>query len=125
MEPIVVLPAQQLKEIIERYENAIKQLIDTQKELHALKSDCFVPLEWVADHWSVDIDTARKMVQVLSSGRPFKSDIKVLSYGRKIVRYRRSDIERFTNENLVPLKDMLARKQAIRVGRMNRVGDKE
>ncbi|GAB4039519.1 hypothetical protein [Spirosoma jeollabukense] len=110
MDPFQALS--QLPKLIADYKQAALDLAAAQREIQALTAEKLVPLEWVADHWSVDTDTARKMIQALSSGRPLKADIKVLSYGRKIVRYGRSDIERITEINMVGMKDMLAQKRS-------------
>lgn len=94
------------------YKRATDELAAAQRELAAAQSEKYVPLDWVAAFWSVDGDTARQMIQVLSTGRKGQSDIKVLHYGTKIVRYRKSDIERITESNLIAMKDMLAQKRA-------------
>ncbi|GAB3780641.1 hypothetical protein GCM10028818_33190 [Spirosoma horti] len=111
MEPIVVLTGQQVKELIDRYELVTARLVEADRELQALRSEKFVGIDWIASLWSVDPDTARKMIQVLATG-PNRMNIKVLSFGPKIVRYRKSDIQRLTDSNLVQLKDMLIQKRA-------------
>lgn len=87
--------------------------MDAERELSASK-DNLVGIDWIAAHWSVSEDTARDMIRVLSAGRKPAVDVKVLAYGPKIVRYRRSDIERITNDNLVSLREVLALKRAER-----------
>lgn len=114
---IITLPADQVRAILSDFKNISERNRETERELAALKADKYVSIEWVAELWSVTTDTARDMIQVLAKGRKNQPDIKVLSYGPKVVRYRRSDIERITSENLVALKDMLAQKRANRSSR--------
>lgn len=102
----------ELPNLVADYKATAARLIEAEKELAFLKTEKFVGIEWVAELWSVTTDTARDMLKVMSSGRRHQPDIKVLSYGSKVVRYRKSDIERITTDNLVALKDLLAQKRA-------------
>ncbi len=102
-----------MPELVADYKATAQRLIEAEREITALKTDKYVSLEWVAEYWSVETKTARQMLQHLTAGRAGKtSSIKTLSYGPKIVRYRRRDIEAITEANLVPLSDMLALKRA-------------
>lgn len=101
-----------LPQLIEDYKAVASQLADTQRELEALKTDKYVSIDWVAGYWDVNSSTARDMIQSLSSGRKNVAAIKALTYGNRIVRYKRSDIERISEANLVLVKDMLAQKRA-------------
>lgn len=110
-------PFQALSEIpnlVADYKATVNRLIEVEKELSALKADKFVPLQWVADLWSVEPKTARQMIQVLAGSPKSKEQVKVLSYGAGVVRYRRADIERITESSLVSLRDMLTQKRANR-----------
>jgi len=114
MEPIVVLPAQQVKELIDRYELVTARLVEADRELEALRSDKLVTIQWVAYFWSVDVNTARQMILTLATGRKGKETVRVLSYGAKIVRYRKSDIMQITESNMIAVRDMLRIKKEYR-----------
>ncbi|UFH54692.1 hypothetical protein [Spirosoma sp. KNUC1025] len=96
MESIVVLPAQQLKEIIDRYETAAVQLIEAQKELAALKDDKYVTWEWICDYFGVTKPTAVAML----------SHEKVFVFGQKVKRLKRSAVLRFAERNSIRVKDI-------------------
>lgn len=117
METIAVLAAKDLQELIERYEKVTERLIEAERKLAEANSDSYVPIEWICSYWNVTIDTAKDMLRLLGQGSKNRTEIRVLSYGLKLVRYRRSDIIRLTEENLVPLKDMLAQKRVIKEAR--------
>lgn len=107
----------ELPKLVEDYKRVSAELADAQRELAAVHSDKYVSIKWIAQHWDVSDDTAHDMLKALSTGRKGQTEIKVLTYGSKVVRYRKSDIEKITEANLLPLKDMLAQKRALKAVR--------
>lgn len=96
MEPIVVLPASQLKELIERYEKATQRLIEAERELAALKEDKYVTWEWICDYFGVTRPTAMLML----------AEEKLFVHGQQIKRFKKSQIIRFAERNSIKVKNI-------------------
>jgi len=76
----------ELPNLMADYKATASRLIEAERELALLKTEKYVPLQWVADLWSVEPKTARQMIQVLDGSRKSKEQIKVLSCGGGVVR---------------------------------------
>lgn len=91
MEPIIVLAAQQVEELIRRYEDVTNRLIEAEKELASLKDDRYVTWEWVCEFFSVTKPTAEAML----------ANEKLFVYGRKVKRLKKSAILKFAERNSI------------------------
>ncbi|UFH55502.1 hypothetical protein [Spirosoma sp. KNUC1025] len=96
MEPIIVLPAEKVKEMIDRYEKATQRLIDAERELAALKDDKYVTWEWVCEYFGISRSTAALML----------AEEKAFVYGRQIKRFKKSVIIRFAEKNSIQVKEI-------------------
>ena len=110
MDPFTALA--ELPNLIADYKATVEKLIKAEQELNLLRSEQYVDIKWVAKYWSVSENTAKAMIKAMSSWFPkSQAEVKVLVFGQKVLRYRRSDIEKVTNLNLVSLKNMLEQKR--------------
>ena len=110
MDPFTALA--ELPNLIADYKATAEKLIKAEQGLNLLRGEQYVDIGWVAKYWSVSENTAREMIKSMSSWWPKSQvEIKVLRYGTRVVRYRRSDIEKITNLNLISVKNLLDQKR--------------
>lgn len=86
----------EIPELVEEHRKVTAELIETKRELEALESNGYVDWDWVCQYLDVERKAARIMLQ----------DEKILVYGRKIKKFRRSDIVRFAKKHRVKVKDL-------------------
>ena len=91
MDPIIVLPAKQVEELISRYELATARLIEAEKELEALKQDQYVNYDWVCAFFGISKATAMVMLE----------NEKHFVYGQQIKRFKRSALIKFAEKNSI------------------------
>ncbi|WP_420151805.1 hypothetical protein [Spirosoma sp.] len=96
MEPIVVLPAKQLKELIDRYEEAVSRLIEADKELAALKEDKYVTWDWICEYFGITKATAVDMLV----------EEKLFVYGQQIKRFKKSAVINFAERNSIKVQNI-------------------
>ncbi len=96
MEPVIVLAAKEVETLISRYEQATSRLIAAERELALFKEDQYVSWDWVCWYLDVERKAARMMLQ----------EEKLLVYGRKIKKFRRSDVVRFAERHRIKVKDI-------------------
>lgn len=108
-----------LPKLMEDYKATAEKLIKAEQELNLLRNgEQYVDIKWVAKYWSVTQSTARDMIKSMSTWFPKSQvEVKVLCYGQRVVRYRRSDIEKVTNLNLISLKSLVEQKRQRRANR--------
>lgn len=109
MDPFAALAS--LPDLIADYKATCAELIETKRELEKVRSEQYVDIQWVAEYWSVTIDTAKDMITALTAGRGKAFEIKTLRYGQRVVRYRKSDIDRISVASLVSERDRIAQKR--------------
>ena len=93
---IAVVPAKQVEAWINRFEKAAKELADCQRQLHELKEDKLVTWEWVCWYFDINVKTARLMLQ----------DENIVAYGRRVKRFKRSDMIRFAERHSLKVKNL-------------------
>lgn len=94
MEPIVVLPAKQLQNIIDKYVAATNRLIEAEKELAVLKDDQYVNWNWIYQYFDVTRPTA------------MLAEEEIFVYGRQVKRFRKSVILKFAERNSIKAKNV-------------------
>ncbi|UFH52519.1 hypothetical protein [Spirosoma sp. KNUC1025] len=95
---IITLPADEVRALLSEFKNTVAELIAAKRELETYKNDKYVGWDWVCQYLDVERKAARMMLQ----------NEKILVYGRKIKKFRRSDIIRFAERHQVKVKDIPA-----------------
>ncbi|GAB3780644.1 hypothetical protein GCM10028818_33200 [Spirosoma horti] len=86
----------ELPNLVADYKKVAAELAATQRELAALKEDKYVNWEWICEYFGVTKKTGYMML----------ANEKVFVHGRKIKRFKKSDILRFAERNSIKLKEI-------------------
>lgn len=85
-----------LPELVAQHEAATQRIIELEKEKAAQMQDGLVGWKWICTFLDVDVQTARMML----------AEEKIFAYGRKIKKFRRTDILRFVERHQVKVKEL-------------------
>jgi hypothetical protein len=94
MDPFQALA--EMPKLVADYQKTAQQLIETQRELAALKDDKLVGWDWVCEYFGVTKPTAMLMLE----------NEKIFCYGRQVKRFKKSDIVRFAERHTIKVKDL-------------------
>jgi hypothetical protein len=94
---IAVIPSEAVEQWLQDFKATAQRLIESERELIALKEDKLVTWEWVCWYFDIDKKTARLMLM----------EENIVAYGRKVKRFKKSDIIRFAERHSLKVKNSM------------------